>query len=870
MKLHNSFATGLVLALVLVCSPGWAQTLVQPAYQPSWNAGSTDTNGNLLYGTETMFVTPYKGKLYAGTSNWTETNSALQACQLLVLDSPGGAWRQLYKFAAANTRFNSLKTVTFTTDAAGNTVAPVTMLLAAANRSSAGTMQVLSLDDTTGNLVAMAIGNVTNGSQTRALGFHHDSVTGIDLVFAGSDDLGVIVGSYKASATGRIQWQTNASELAVPDGERVMSFADANGVCYCATSKHIYQRTDGPAPTWQSIYYAPTQTSATGIRGLTGVPNPSGTGQVLLFLSLSVVRHLDPAANNQETIEQDMSAWLSASWGHDVPYVLGAYNDFLPYTNAATGELVFLFGFEGSVKLTDLKVNPQLRICYMPGGQYVSDAHYCVRHATTNGLSFEWRQITDPALPTRVSTRTICVSPFAVDQGNVFYFGGFDCNALVSHNTAWICRGSNIFAAALNDAAATTAQATPVDIDVLFNNPKAYVLQSVGSPQRGTASIVGGKIHYTPDATFLGTDTFSYRASDGVHTASANVSVSVNAADGSYRFPFNQRSGLTTLAADGTHTATLNNFSNNPAQWVPGRLNNDRALQFNGSNNYVSVDNFTGILGAADRTCAAWVQTTGNATIYPIISWGPNTTGNKWQLNMNSAGHLRVEISSGSVVGTTLINDGSWHHVVCTFTNNGAPNASNILLYVDGALEALTAVVPLALNTTASGNVKIGSDNQSRFWNGALADVRIYNRALGSNEIAALAFGATTTSPLDWHNRYFPGAPVNWTADDDGDGFTRLDEYALNGQPFIRETALGGFPLMVTNRCRWSIPQRRPGPSPLTYIVDCSRDLTNWIVPVNFLGTSPLNADFESAWYEATAPVNGERKLFLRLRVSLP
>jgi len=41
-------------------------------------------------------------------------------------------------------------------------------------------------------------------------------------------------------------------------------------------------------------------------------------------------------------------------------------------------------------------------------------------------------------------------------------------------------------------------------------------------------------------------------------------------------------------------------------------------------------------------------------------------------------------------------------------------------------------------------------------------------------------------------------------------------------------------------------------------------------VPVNFLGTSPLNADFENAWYEATAAVSGETQLLLRLRVSLP
>jgi hypothetical protein len=818
-----------------------------------------------------MFLTPYQGKLYAGTSNWEETDAAQTACQLLVLDSPGGAWKQLHKFTTANTRFNSLITVTFTTDAAGNPVAPVNLLLAAPNRASAGTVQVFSLNDTTGNLVAMSLGSVTNGTQTRAIGFHHDGVTGVDLVFAGNDDLGVLTGAYNPSATGRIQWQTNASELAVPSGERVMSFAEANGVFYCATSKHIYQRTDGAAPAWQSIYFAPTQTSATGIRGLTAAPNAFGTGQILLFLSLNVVRHLDPANGNQETLEQDMTDLLTQSWGHPVNYVLGAYNDFLPYTNAATGESVFLFGYETAIKPSDLLANSQLRIFQAPpgNGNYFPDGHFCIRHANTNGLSFELRQITDPRLPTLVSTRTICVSPFESDQGNVFYFGGFDCNSQPSHNTAWIYRGSDVFGATLSDDSATTAQATPVDIDVLGNDPNSYALQSVGPAQRGTTSIVGGKIRYTPSASFLGTDTFTYLASNGAHTASANVSVSVNAFDGSYRFPFNQRTGLTTLAADGTHTAALNNYTNNPAQWVAGRLGSDHALQFDGLTNYVSVDNFTGILGAGDRTCAAWVQTTASGTNFPVISWGPNTSGNKWQLNMNSAGRMRVEISSGNLVGTKLINDGNWHHVACTFTNNGSPNASNILLYVDGALEALTAVTPLALNTTASGNVKIGADNQNRFWNGTIADARIYNRGLSAAEIASLATDAITTSALDWNSRYFPGAAADWTADDDGDCFKRLQEYALGGQPFVNESALLGFPVVVADRYRWSIPQRRPVTTTATYAVECSSDLVNWNVPVNFLGTAPLNADFETAWYEATSPVSGATSLFLRVRVSV-
>ncbi len=61
------------------------------------------------------------------------------------------------------------------------------------------------------------------------------------------------------------------------------------------------------------------------------------------------------------------------------------------------------------------------------------------------------------------------------------------------------------------DDAATTAQATAVDIAVLDNDtddgtPTPLFVQSIGTPQHGTVTLVGNVIHYTPHATFLGTD----------------------------------------------------------------------------------------------------------------------------------------------------------------------------------------------------------------------------------------------------------------------------------------------------------------------------------------------------------------------------
>ncbi len=421
------------------------------------------------------------------------------------------------------------------------------------------------------------------------------------------------------------------------------------------------------------------------------------------------------------------------------------------------------------------------------------------------------------------------------------------------------------------DDTATTPQATPVDIAVLNNDmddgtPQPLSIQSVGTPQRGTATIQGNTVRYTPDSTFLGEDTFSYTITDGAATATASVRVAVTFSDGDYWFPFNQSSGLVTSEAGGGTTATLSGFPSATAPWVTGR--SDRAIEFDGIDDEVAIDGFTGVLGTGARTCAAWVKTTAT-TNGPLVAWGPNTSGAKWIFLLDLSGRPRVEITGGYTVGSTSVNDGQWHHVACTFVNDGTPNATDVKLYVDGVLQAVSDSSAQALNTGASGNAKIGADLQNRHFSGTLDDVRIYRRALSANEIADLA-GSPDTSALAWHRRYLGNAPVDWTADDDNDGFPRLLEYSLGGQPQIREASLYAPASISGDRLQWSYPERKPGTHSLNYFRQASRNLVDWTIPVELVGTSPLDDDFDMVTYQATPPVSTESKLFIRLKLRLP
>ncbi|SNY04811.1 beta strand repeat-containing protein [Paractinoplanes atraurantiacus] len=78
---------------------------------------------------------------------------------------------------------------------------------------------------------------------------------------------------------------------------------------------------------------------------------------------------------------------------------------------------------------------------------------------------------------------------------------------------------------------ATTTTGKAVDIAVTVNDTdpgSALTLVSAGAPAHGTATIVGGKIRYTPAAGYTGTDTFTYVIKDAAgSTATGTVTVSV-------------------------------------------------------------------------------------------------------------------------------------------------------------------------------------------------------------------------------------------------------------------------------------------------------------------------------------------------------
>jgi arylsulfatase A-like enzyme len=425
------------------------------------------------------------------------------------------------------------------------------------------------------------------------------------------------------------------------------------------------------------------------------------------------------------------------------------------------------------------------------------------------------------------------------------------------------------------DDSAITTQNTPVMIDALGNDlddgfPSPLTIANVSQPLAGTASIISGQIRYTPNAGFLGDDSFTYTVSDGAFQSSATVRVSVGYVDGTYWFPFNEVSGFVTKEAGGFTTAQLQGFSNDPNQWVAGRFN--RALGFDGTNDLVMVPGFKGIGGTAARTCAAWVKTTRTNSM-PVISWGTNTAGNNWTFLLQS-GMARLEVTGGWVQGSRLVNDGQWHHIACTFTNDGTPDATDAKLYVDGTPEtSLSSQASQAINTIATNSVTIGTEGQGRYFSGVIDEAQIYNRALSSTEIANL-FAATNQSAVAWHRRYFGSAAINWNADDDGDGLTRFGEYAFGGQPLISDSQIARITsVAVGGYFQVDYHRRLAGTHELTYQLQSSADLKNWSAlagsEISVVPSANL-AGFEEVTFQSQTAISSASPIFVRVEVRNP
>ncbi|MDR3456220.1 MAG: glycoside hydrolase family 76 protein [Verrucomicrobiae bacterium] len=214
-------------------------------------------------------------------------------------------------------------------------------------------------------------------------------------------------------------------------------------------------------------------------------------------------------------------------------------------------------------------------------------------------------------------------------------------------------------------------------------------------------------------------------------------------------YPLDATSGTVAVDANGSS----NNGVVNNATWNSSGGRFSGCLVFNGVNSSVQITNPV----CNDFSIAFWVKTsqaTGSGQWYngvglvdadaPLSNddFGTGLVGGKFAFGVGNP--------DTTIVSTSTINNGVWHH--CVATRQQVTGV--ISVYVDGALQATGTANRNTLDATA--RILFGAHaSGGGYFNGSLDDVRIFSRTLSSGEVAAL-YSNSIALP--------PGAPTNLVA----------------------------------------------------------------------------------------------------------
>jgi hypothetical protein len=193
------------------------------------------------------------------------------------------------------------------------------------------------------------------------------------------------------------------------------------------------------------------------------------------------------------------------------------------------------------------------------------------------------------------------------------------------------------------------------------------------------------------------------------------------------------------IAADnvGSHNGFLYGFSADDSHWVTGHSGG--GLNFDGTDDYVEVEDYKGICGKNPRTVTAWIKTLPNPTgNLSIISWGQDEPGAYWLVEVDEEQRLRLSCGSGFMsANEQQIGDGDWHHVAVVLdpVNPTSPLVSDVKLYVDGRRRTIYKMEEAQINTGCFENVRIGASHDSNYFSGIIDEAAIFDMAIGITAI---------------------------------------------------------------------------------------------------------------------------------------
>jgi hypothetical protein len=298
------------------------------------------------------------------------------------------------------------------------------------------------------------------------------------------------------------------------------------------------------------------------------------------------------------------------------------------------------------------------------------------------------------------------------------------------------------------------------EVDIAASDPGNYLVTYT----------VGGVAESDPfQVVAMQTTGFSYSASSFEDNGIATPTIT-GSAGGTFTAPegisINSSTGVIDLAAStvgGPYTITYSN--NGICAGTPSTFDvtitatvriiaNNFAMEFNGTDNYVSIYNGTAGGGPSSLnftstdsfSISCWIKMVGTSGQENIISFRGTPLIWLYRSGTSIGFRIRGNGSSTESVITKTTTNSAWHNIVAIRDYNGG--SPQLKLYIDNG-----AATPVTDSTSGGFDTydkfSIGNDNHSggRFWfDGDIDEVAIWNTALSATAVQEI-YDATINNP---------------------------------------------------------------------------------------------------------------------------
>jgi gliding motility-associated-like protein len=255
--------------------------------------------------------------------------------------------------------------------------------------------------------------------------------------------------------------------------------------------------------------------------------------------------------------------------------------------------------------------------------------------------------------------------------------------------------------------------------------------------------------------------TGQYLTNDIVVTAPTGFQISTNASSGyASSITLTQTSATvsaTTIFARLTNNATTSNSgvisvtsTGATAKTITVTTNTDNALNLDGASDIVTIADNNALDLTTNYTIEAWIKPTAFNWLGGIVSKYHTSASNGYILRLNGTGDNSGISFDEMSTSNGVLSLNKWQHIAAV-NNNGTRK-----IYINGVEQTITGTPLTAVANTDP--VIIGQDysiGASRFFNGSIDEVRIWNTARSASEISTnmnVALAGNETGLVAYYN----------------------------------------------------------------------------------------------------------------------